>query len=153
MIQVCLDKSNGTVANKVAGFQRIQVMKALAKSKPNPVIRNCVRNRKKLGYSGPNYWDMPVTAIRGKHSEAQWQTISGKQWWRCFREKTWWKSRLVQFLAQCLYSLNTFGMLAVCTSASVFKFNKLFFGCFYPEFSILDNENKYFLGWPNRYFG
>ena len=33
------------------------------------------------------------------------------------------------------------------------KLNKLFFGLFDPEKVFIDNENKWCLGWPDRYFG
>ena len=38
-------------------------------------------------------------------------------------------------------------------SASVLKLNKMFFGHFDPDKIRTDNENNYFLGWPNRYSG
>ena len=33
------------------------------------------------------------------------------------------------------------------------KLNYLFFGYFDPKNMFLDNKNKYFSGWPERYFG
>ena len=33
------------------------------------------------------------------------------------------------------------------------KLNEIFLGNFDPENIFLDNENNYFSGWPNRYFG
>ena len=32
------------------------------------------------------------------------------------------------------------------------EWNKIFFGYFHPPIIFLDNENKCFSGWPNRYF-
>ena len=33
------------------------------------------------------------------------------------------------------------------------KLNQTFFGYFHPENIYIHDTNKYFLGWPNRYFG
>ena len=39
------------------------------------------------------------------------------------------------------------------TSASLFKIIQKIIWILWSGKHILDNENKYFLGWPNRYFG
>ena len=41
-----------------------------------------------------------------------------------------------------------------CSAVPLFsKLNKIFFGYFDPENTLLDDKNRYFSGWPNRYFG
>ena len=44
----------------------------------------------------------------------------------------------------------SYGSLGSCTVLPFSKLNKIFLGCFDPENILLDNENNFFSGRPNR---
>ena len=49
---------------------------------------------------------------------------------------------------------STHAVQVSCVQSFYFSnLNKIFFGYFDPENIFMDDENKYFSGWANRYFG
>ena len=70
----------------------------------------------------------------------------------------WCVVYIVQYIKTVEYKAITLGgriqsILHAWPVLLYFKLNKLLFGYFDPEIVFIDNENKYFSGWPNWYFG